>query len=84
MVYRISRHARARMRLRGISEAEVDAVMNAPGQIVLEDDGRYAYQSKLTSGGRTILLRAIVVDDVFPAVVVTVYTTTQVGKYWVP
>lgn len=84
MVYRISRHARSRMRLRGISETEVDAVMNAPDQIVPEDEGRYAYQSKLTSGGRTILLRAIVVDDVFPAVAVTVYTTTQVDKYWVP
>lgn len=82
MIYRISRHARGRMRLRGVSEADVDAVMNAPEQIVPEDDGRSAYQSKLTSGGRTILLRAIVADDVSPAVVVTVYATTQVDKYW--
>ena len=83
MNYRISRHARGRMRLRGISEAEVDAVMNVPGQIVPEDDGKSAYQSILTSGGRPILLRVIVADDVSPAVVVTVYTTTQVAKYWV-
>ena len=83
MIYRISRHAWGRMRLRDISEAEVDAVMNAPGQIVSEDDGKSAYQSLLMSGGRSILLRAIVADDVSPAVVVTVYTTTQVAKYWV-
>ena len=57
--------------------------MNAPGQIVPEDDGKNAYQSLLTSGGRAILLRAIVADDVSPAVVVTVYTTTQVARYWV-
>jgi len=33
-------------------------------------------------GGRILLLRVIVDDAVTPAVVVTVYRTSKVAKYW--
>lgn len=41
-----------------------------------------AYQSSCDIGGKTYLLRVIVDDAVDPAVVVTVYRTTRIGRYW--
>jgi hypothetical protein len=63
----------------------LDSVLQSPQQIVDEKNGRRAYQSRLDfGGGRIFLLRAIVVDTVDPAVVVTVYRTTRIAKYWRP
>ena len=47
----------------------------------IEYDPR-AYQSKCEIDGKMFLLRVIVDDSVDPAVVVTVYRTTKVEKYW--
>jgi hypothetical protein len=69
------------MNERGITEAEVDAVMQSPQQIVEADRDRKAYQSLVVRGGRMQLLRIIVAVTATPAVVVSVYATTQ-GKYW--
>ena len=42
-----------------------------------------AYQSQLDfGGGRIFLVRAIVRVDIDPAVVVTVYRTSEIAKYW--
>jgi len=42
-----------------------------------------AYQSQLDfGGGRVFLLRVIVDDTIDPAVVVTVYRTKKIAKYW--
>lgn len=83
MLYRISRHARQQMAVRGISEQAVDAVMQSPGQVVDEANGRKCYQSRWNRGSSEFLLRLIVADDVTPAVIVTVYFTSQIDKYWV-
>ena len=83
MLYRISRHARQQMAARGIPEQEVDAVMQAPRQIVDEANDKKCYQARWNRGGAEFLLRLIVADDVTPAVVVTVYFTSQIDKYWV-
>ena len=57
--------------------------MNEPQQVVPEQGGRRVYQSQVDRGdGKMVLLRAIVVDDVDPAVVVTVYQTKQIRRYW--
>lgn len=58
-------------------------VLHEPQQIVEERDGKRAYQSQVGFGqGRLFLLRAIVVDNINPAVVVTVYRTNKIEKYW--
>jgi len=45
--------------------------------------GRKVYQSKFDfGGGRMFLLRAIVDDRADPAVVITVYRTSKIDKYW--
>lgn len=68
---------------RGIPMAFLEAVLQHPQQVVPEVGGKKAYQSQFDfGGGRSFLLRAIVIDDVDPAVVVTVYRTSKIGKYW--
>lgn len=83
MAYRLSQHAREEMARRSLPPEFVDQVMSAPQQTVPEQKGRKAYQSKLDfGGGRILLLRLIVVDDIEPAVVVTRYRTSKIAKYW--
>jgi hypothetical protein len=83
MKYKISRHAQTEMQRRNISQALVESVVNAPQQVVSEKEGRKVYQSKIGFGsGKTFLLRVIVVDDIDPAVVITVYKISKIEKYW--
>ncbi|MBI2440288.1 MAG: DUF4258 domain-containing protein [Lentisphaerae bacterium] len=79
----LSKHAKDEMRRRQISEALVQSVLSRPEQVVLEKGGRHAYQSRVEfEEGKIFLVRAIVADDVDPAVVVTVYRTSKIEKYW--
>jgi hypothetical protein len=79
----LSRHAREEIARRGIPQTLVDLVLDNPEQIVPERGGRVAYQSQVDfGGGRVFLLRVIVADTVDPAVVVTVYRTSKISKYW--
>jgi hypothetical protein len=57
-------------------------VLDHPQQVVVEREGRKAFQSRHTIGGTMFLVRAIVDDRGVPAVVVTVYRTSKVAKYW--
>jgi hypothetical protein len=83
MQYKLSKHAREEATRRGISLDVIDSVMKAPQQIVPEHSGRKAYQSQVDFGrGRILLVRAIVADNVDPAVVVTAYRTSKIAKYW--
>ncbi len=83
MRFVLSKHAQFEMSRRGIAEDVLRSVLENPQQIVPEHSGRNAYQSQMDFGqGKTFLLRAIVIDRVNPAIVVTVYRTTKVGKYW--
>ena len=83
MNYRLSKHAVEELRLRQIPRDLLESVMQNPQQVVLERGGKKAYQSQLAfGGGRVFLLRAIVDDAIAPAMVVTVYRTKKIGKYW--
>ena len=83
MRYRISLHAQTEMERRGISLSLVESVLDHPQQIVLERDGRKAYQSQVDFGsGKVFLLRVTVADDINPTVVITVYRTSKIEKYW--
>jgi hypothetical protein len=82
MEYRFSRHAQTEMERRKISLDLVKSVLDSPDQIVSEKEGRKVYQSRFDIGDRVFLLRVIVVDDIEPAVVITVYKTSKIDKYW--
>ena len=83
MLYRISQHAQQQMATRDISNQSVDAVMQSPGQMLSEPEGRKCYQSLYYRDGSRFLLRLIVAEDATPPVVVTVYYTKRVSKYWI-
>lgn len=83
MNFSFSNHAEQELALRRIPRPLVDEVLRNPQQIVPERGPKKAYQSKMDfGGGRIFLLRAIVDDTVNPAIVVTVYRTSKVSKYW--
>lgn len=70
------------MARRQIPEDVVAKVLQTPGQIIEERGGRKAYQSLVDMEGKTYLVRAIVEEWVDPIAVVTVYRTSNIGKYW--
>ena len=83
MKFRLFNHAREEMERRKIPLALLESVLDGPQQVVLEKGGKKAYQSKVDFGdGKIFLLRAIVMEDIDPAVVVTVYRTSKIEKYW--
>ena len=83
MKFRLSNHAREEMERRGMPLALVESVLDNSQQVVAVKGGKKAYQSQIDFGdGRIFLLRVIVAYDVDPTVVITVYRTSKIEKYW--
>ena len=83
MRFKISQYAAHKLERRGIPLAQLESVLNDPQQVVPGKGGRKIYQSQVDRGdGKMALLRAIVIDNVESALVVTVYRTKQIQKYW--
>lgn len=83
MSFKFSRHVEDEIKRRNIPENVVESVLQNPQQIVEEYGDKKAYQSKVDFGeGKIYLLRVIVADNVDPAIVVTVYRTSKIKKYW--
>ena len=83
MNFKFSSHALEEMERRGIALEMLESVLYFPQQVVAERDGKKAYQSQIDfGGGRIYLLRAIVNDALDPAIVITVYRTRNIPKYW--
>jgi hypothetical protein len=81
--YKLSDHAQRRLEHRGIPRDLLESVLNNPQQVVAKQGGRKVYQSQVDRGdGQIVLLRAIVIDNVEPAVVVSMYWTKQIRRYW--
>lgn len=59
----------------------VQSVLESPEQVV-QEKGMNVYQSRVEIGGKTQLLRVIVNDRTNPIIVITVYPTSQINKYW--
>jgi hypothetical protein len=85
MNFRFSKHAESELVLRQSPREFVEEVLRQPQQIVPERPPKKAYQSQVDFGsGRIFLLRVIVDDTVEPAIVVTLYRTKKINKYWKP
>ncbi|MFQ3681139.1 DUF4258 domain-containing protein [Roseiflexus sp.] len=80
--YHITEHARNEMVRRQISESEVASVLSAPEQVEMVNEGRAVYQSRFQIGDPPKTFRVFVDVDRTPPVVVTVYRTSKVSKYW--
>ncbi|MFZ4677924.1 MAG: DUF4258 domain-containing protein [Nodosilinea sp.] len=83
MDFYLTHHAEQELERREIPRDFLDRVLQSPQQIVNERDGRRAYQSQLDfTNGKVYLVRAIVDEGFEPSVVVTVYRTSRISKYW--
>ncbi|NJM28488.1 MAG: DUF4258 domain-containing protein [Pseudanabaena sp. RU_4_16] len=83
MNFKFSNHALGEMQRRKIPISFVEAVLENPQQTLQQDEEIAIYQSQLDFGiGKLYLLRVFVNIMVNPAVVVTVYRTSQIQKYW--
>jgi len=82
--YTLTNHALLEMQRRGLSEANIATVLEAPEQSEEIRLGRCVYQSRLTfdDPSKVYLLRAFVDLDRDPPEVVTVYRTSKIQKYW--
>jgi hypothetical protein len=81
MNFRLSAHAQQELERRDIPVEIAESVLNNPQQIIEADEGRKAYQSQVEFEGKMYLVRAIV-EEGDPVVVVTVYRTSKIKKYW--
>lgn len=81
MSYILTKHAQDQLAERNIPMSLVQSVLERPEQMV-EERGMNVYQSRVEIAGRTQLLRVIVNDRMNPIVVITVYPTSQINKYW--
>ena len=87
MEYRISQHAEDELIIRDIPRKLLDEVLQNPGQIFREAGRPTVFQSRLSPFGthrNEMLLRVVVDESRSPNVVVTVYLTSKVEKYWKP
>lgn len=84
--YRISDHARMEMNRRGIAEEVVETVLVKAEQVIETPSGRKILQGRIrfpaAPTGRLYLIRVVVDPAEEPPLVITVYRTSKVQKYW--
>jgi len=82
MRFHFSKHVHEELERRKIPRALMDQVLQAPEQKVPEVDDITCYQPRVEIGGKLNLLRVMVNETVNPPVVVTVYRTNKISRYW--
>lgn len=83
-VVQISNHAREQMRERGVPEEMVMEIISVPEQTVLESPEKMIYQSIkfFEQDQSNFLVRVFVNITKSPNLVITVYRTSKIEKYW--
>lgn len=83
MNFKFSNHALEEMERRKIPISIVEAVLQDPQQILQQNEEITIYQSQLDFGTAKIyLIRVFINTTRNPAIIVTVYRTSQIQKYW--
>ena len=82
MNFQFSKHIQQEAAQRGIPWAVVEAVLAAPEQTVSELGTVVCYQSRMTINAKPYLVRVMVEQGKVPPVVVTVYRSSKIEKYW--
>jgi hypothetical protein len=77
-----SRHALEELELRQVPKELADEVLRKPQQVVNEVNKKI-YQSIIEfPDKKSYLLRLIIATDKVPNVVITLYRTSKIKKYW--
>jgi hypothetical protein len=79
---RFSQHARVEIARRGVPFDIAEGVLRNPQQVVPTQGGLMALQSRVELEGKQYLVRVVVAERPDVTVVVTVYRTSKIGKYW--
>ena len=82
MNFHFSKHVQEELEKRKISRTLLDGVLQAPEQKVPDVEDIICFQSRVDIDGKPYLLRVMVNEMVNPPVVVTVYLTKKINKYW--
>ena len=81
----LSRHAEEEMKYRRIARALLESVLQSPEQRLTQMAGKEIFQSRYSlEDGRMYLITAVVNTGRQPPVVITVYRTSKIEKYWRP
>jgi hypothetical protein len=77
-------HARTQMAARNISEDILRDIVQKPQQRLTISEGRQIYQSQYfdTIDQKPMLMRIVVEPQGENLIVVSVYKTSRIGKYW--
>lgn len=82
MKIKFSKHALEEMKRREIPKQLVIKVLDHPDQTVKGHGKAKIFQSQVTMNGNIYLLRVVVGTEDEPQIVVTVYRTSKIKKYW--
>jgi len=82
MDFVLTDHAKAEARRRQIPPEWIETTMTQPEQVMPGANQRQIFQSRIVADGKTYLVRLVVeVWQPLP-VIVTVYRTSKIEKYW--
>lgn len=83
MNFKFSNHALEEMEKRKVPISFVESDLENPQQTLQQDEEITIYQSQIDFGtDKLYLLRVFINITIDPAVVVTVYRTSQIKKHW--
>jgi hypothetical protein len=82
MDFIFSKHVLEELERRGIPRSAVEAVLAAPTQKLPEHGDVICYQGLMNINQKDYLLRVMVNELRQPPLVVTVYRTSKIKKYW--
>jgi hypothetical protein len=80
--FELSKHALEELERRQIPRTTIERVLESPEQKLRVLEKITCYQSRVNFAGKQYLLRVMVNDAAEPSVVVTVYRTSKIRKYW--
>jgi hypothetical protein len=77
-----SKHALKQMEVRCISKEQVWEVVQNPEQVIKYDSETVIFQSKLNFADGNYLVRVFINVIKVPKLIITVYRTGKIEKYW--
>lgn len=82
MEYVLTDHAASEAQRRLIPLTLIESTADRPEKILPGTNNRKVFQSRIVADGKAYLVRLIVEDWHQPPVIVTVYRTSKIEKYW--
>ena len=79
--FTFSKHAKERMKSRGITELQVRSIVNNPDKIIDESECKRIYQKKLNANHKVMLFRIFLNICKTPGMIITAYKTSKIKKY---